>query len=212
METDKKIVSLTLSETEEKALTGGKTRRRRQRRNAEEMASTDVLKEAPPIAVTANLTVASTSSVPLPAPSSVPLAVPATIQTGGVKLSAKKHSGTPAPSIIPTPKILGKKKSPIVAQTFKKPKLVVQKKEVEPKNHTIKAKRQFTARKISLILKPFSSTRKQRKQLKDKIAKMPTAAIRKLLIQKGLMKPNANPPDDISRNMLHDFMMLHAIE
>jgi len=212
METDKKIVSLTLSETEEKALTGGKTRRRRQRRNAEEMASTDVLKEAPPIAVTANLTVASSSSVPLPAPSSVPLAVPATIQTGGVKLSAKKHSGTPAPSIIPTPKILGKKKSPIVAQTFKKPKLVVQKKEVEPKNHTIKAKRQFTARKISLIMKPFASTRKQRKQLKDKIAKMPTAAIRKLLIQKGLMKPNANPPDDISRNMLHDFMMLHAIE
>jgi len=88
--------------------------------------------------------------------------------------------------------------------------LLIQKKEVEPKNHTIK--RRFTARKISLTLKPFANTRKHRKQLKEKIAKMPIAAVRKLLIQKGLMKPNANPPDDISRNMLHDFMMLHEIE
>lgn len=204
MDTDKKIVSVTLSETDEKALTGGKTRRRRQRRNAEEMASTDVQKEIAPVPV----------QTPVQIPVQIPVQTQApalTAQTGGVKLAAKKHSGTPAPSITPAPKILGKKKSNVIAQTIKKPKLLVQKKE-ETKNHTIKQKRTFTARKISLILKPFASTRKQRKQLKDKIAKMPAAAIRKVLIQKGLMKPKANPPDDISRNMLHDFMMLHAIE
>ncbi len=74
-------------------------------------------------------------------------------------------------------------------------------------------KRRFTERKIRIDLKQVASTRKQRSFVKSKIATMPIATVKKMLIRKGLLKPKGTtPPETMMRNMLKDFYLLHAAE
>jgi hypothetical protein len=74
-------------------------------------------------------------------------------------------------------------------------------------------KRRFTERKIRIDMKQVASTRKQRSFVKSKIATMPIATVKKMLIRKGLLKPKATtPPEDMMRNLLKDYYLLHAAE
>jgi hypothetical protein len=74
-------------------------------------------------------------------------------------------------------------------------------------------KRRFTERRIKIDLKQAATTRKQRSFVKSKIASMPIATVKKMLIRKGLLKSKgATPPEDMMRNMLKDYYMLHAAE
>jgi hypothetical protein len=74
-------------------------------------------------------------------------------------------------------------------------------------------KRRFTERRIKIDLKQAATTRKQRSFVKSKIASMPIATVKKMLIRKGLLKSKgATPPEDMMRNMLKDYYLLHAAE
>lgn len=74
-------------------------------------------------------------------------------------------------------------------------------------------KRRFTERKIKIDMKQVATTRKQRSFVKSKIATMPIATIKKMLIRKGLLKPKATtPPEAMMRSLLKDYYMLHAAE
>jgi hypothetical protein len=175
------------------------------------------------------------SPTPAPAPAPAPASAPAPAQapspspttqvsspalsvpgfTGGVvKLAAKKHSGSPALPSPTLPKlVMNKKRTTLpIASTLKKPKLVVETKpliqtltEVEPKK-----KRRFTERKINITMKPFATTRKEKRDMKEKIEAMPLANVKKILLRKGLLKPNHKTPEGILRSMLHDYMTLHS--
>lgn len=220
-----KIVSLQVSEDDMNKLLTGKRKRRSTRRTESFLGGTgepvpapapatseiksvpapvesEVKQEQPIIPVSTPVTIPASAPASLPAPN--PILNPAPQTGGDVKIIPKK-TVTQLPKIMPT-----KKRHPIVAATIKKPKLLVVSK-VEIPTTPLK-KRRFTEKRISLHIKPLAKTRKERRLMKDKISKMPFAAVRKMLISKGLIKVKANPPEDIARNMLHDFMMLHTME
>lgn len=67
-------------------------------------------------------------------------------------------------------------------------------------------RRRFTERRLSISVKQDKSTRKQRKSIKRQIAKMTSEEIRKILIEKKVIKPKANPPDDMLRSMMRDLL------
>jgi hypothetical protein len=152
--------------------------------------------------------------VPTPVPVSSPALTAPGFTGGVVKLAAKKHSASPALPSPTLPKlVMNKKRTTLpIASTLKKPKLIVGAKPViqtiavvEPKK-----KRRFTERKISITMKPFATTRKEKKDMKDKVDAMPIAHVKKILLRKGLLKPNHKTPEEILRSMLHDYMTLHS--
>ena len=74
-------------------------------------------------------------------------------------------------------------------------------------------KRRFTERKIKIDMKQVATTRKQRSFVKSKIATMPIATVKKMLIRKGLLKNKVTtPPESMMRSLLKDYYMLHAAE
>jgi hypothetical protein len=77
----------------------------------------------------------------------------------------------------------------------------------------VKAKRTFKERRINITLRPNNQTRRMRKTLKARIASMPIAAVKRTLLRKGVLKPKAKePPEDMMRNILRDYLLLHAAE
>jgi hypothetical protein len=71
-----------------------------------------------------------------------------------------------------------------------------------------KKKRRFTERRLSISMKHVVGTRKHRKSIKKQIAKMSVEEIRKTLQKKGILRSKANPPEEMLRNMMRDFLML----
>jgi hypothetical protein len=67
-------------------------------------------------------------------------------------------------------------------------------------------KRRFTERRLSIAVKQDKSTRRQRKHMKRKMAKMSVEEIRKILIEKKIIKPKANPPEEMMRSMMRDLL------
>jgi hypothetical protein len=215
METTK-VLAVTLSDADEKAMSRTTTRRRRTKRTAAGGEETLAVKEdqtpAADPAPAADLAPAA-DPAPAPAPTATPVPAPAPLTGGGqIKLAAKKNT-TAAP--LPTPPtkapkiVMNKKRTSLpLATTLKKPKLVVGAVADVPK--PVAKKRRFTERKISITIKPFASTRRKRKDIKDKVDLMSIANVKKMLLQKGLLKPNHKTPEDILRSMLHDYMTLHS--
>ena len=224
---DVKELTVSLQPQDEKALSRTKTRRRRRNAGvleavggeAEPMAivKADTAAAAQPIAVepiviakpsTSILDVTPTVTTPVPALSTT------TVVGGGVILHAKKVADpTPAPRIIPHKKRVS---GAAATHTLKKAKFVV-----TPTPHPLPAKaraeggksRVFSERKISITMRPSSSTRRMRRTLKSKIASMPLPAIKRMLLRKGVLKPKATaPPEEMMRSMLRDYMLLHAAE
>ena len=121
---DEKVLSVTLSEADEKAMTKKSTTRRRRSRKlegGEEVTQLD--KEGAPIPAPA-LTPAS-------APVAAPTAVPGV--GGAVKIVPKKHSTPQAPNTAAPKLVMNKKRTSLpISSTLKKPKLVVTAAQPEP--------------------------------------------------------------------------------
>lgn len=157
-------------------------------------------------------------------------AVPTSASTGGaasiVKLQAKKVPTAPAPPMPSSTalRIVPHKKrvtTVAAAHTLKKPRFTIpnppivqsdpllKKSSPEP----VKSKRTFKERRINITLRPNNQTRRMRKTLKAKIASMPIAAVKRTLLRKGVLKPKAKePPEEMMRNILRDYLLLHAAE
>jgi hypothetical protein len=148
-------------------------------------------------------------------PATIPLPTTPALVGGGATVRIKGKPNMPPPPTASSTKILPKKK---LATTFKKQKLVISAPpEKSSKNTEVGAhtkKRRFSERRISIEMKPVASTRRHRKDLKDKIATMSAPAIQKFLIRKGVLKPRAGKdlPEDILRPMLKDYLLLHTAE
>jgi len=200
---NEKVLKVTLSDTDVKIMNKNKTRRARNKKTevvepitqleketVPAVANVPVVPNAPAVAVLANVTVVSNVQKNIP---------------GAVTIKAKKNN--PAPST-PTPnKIvmnMNKKRTTLpLTTTFKKPKFIVNAAEDKKK------KRRFTERKISITMKSLATTRKESKDIKDKVYSMPIAQVKKLLLRKGLLKPNLKTPEAILRSILLDYMTLH---
>lgn len=113
------------------------------------------------------------------------------------------------------------------AQTLKKPKFKLQNPGVvvpslgasmEPggpkAGGAAKQTRRFKERKIKLTVKSSRAARETRHKVKAQVRAMPIADVRRLLLKKNIIKPSAAEklPDDMLRNMLRDYMMLHNVE
>jgi hypothetical protein len=206
---DEKVLSVTLSEADEKAMTKkSATRRRRNRKLEGGEEVTQLEKEVAPVSAVPvpTIPVPAVPAVPVPAVLIPSMAVPNVPGVGGaVKIVPKKHSTPQTPTASAPKLVMNKKRTSLpMSSTLKKPKLVVQA-QPEPKK-----KRRFTERKISITMKPFATTRKHQKNMKEKVSAMPLAQVKKVLLQKGLLKPNHKTPEDILRSMLLDYMMLHS--
>ncbi len=180
-----------------------------------------------------------------PAPPTIPPVVQPAVSTttavgggGAVLIKPKMTSvgGAAAAATAIQPKILPTKKrisTAPAAQTLKKPRLLVPISGAAPpqaeepastEKESVagtrvgggpKQTRRFKERKISITMKPSKASRKFRKTVKARVAAMPAAAVKKLLLRKGVLKPKQDggaPPEDMMRNMLTDYLMLHNSE
>jgi len=238
---DFKDVKVSLQPQDEKALSRTKTRRRR--RNAGTLESAmDGGEPSPVIAIKADSAQTAAPLVTLPTvvaqpaivmeppkhEPTVPVAPLATTTAvgGGVKLQAKKVAplapalqiptvASPAPRIVPHKKRVS---SAAAAHTLKKPKFVIHAHPPLSRPDMEHGKvespsRKFAERKISITMRPSSTTRRMRRTLKSKISAMPLSAVKRMLLRKGVLKPKATaPPEEMMRSMLRDYMLLHAAE
>jgi len=158
------------------------------------VAPVRIVQKAAPAAAVAPVSLNATSAAALP---------PTNPLNGGsvTRIIPKKKHLTKAPT----------------ATTLKKPSLIISA-AVHPKISapaTIGGstrRHRFAERKISVPIRSAAATRKQTQSLKDKIHGMPAAAVRKMLLRKGLIKASAKTPDDMARSLLMEYMLLHRAE
>lgn len=77
-----------------------------------------------------------------------------------------------------------------------------------------KQTRRFKERKIKLTVKSSRVAKAMRHKVKTRVRAMPIGEVRKLLLQKGIIKAAAAEklPEEMLRNMLRDYMLLHNAE
>lgn len=114
-----------------------------------------------------------------------------------------KHIAKQAASIVPTTvKVVSKpvivKKAEVIS-----PKVVVS--QNKRKNMTLK--RKFTNKRITIHVENSKKLKKLRDNAEKNVNNMSPCAILKSLKEKGLVRPNANPPDSLNRAMMLDIMM-----
>jgi hypothetical protein len=114
-----------------------------------------------------------------------------------------------------------KKRSAPPPTTRKKPKLIIAPgtgpkhlaKSGSTENVSIDKNRtrKFRERRISIMVRP--TARSAAKKIREKIAVMPIAQIKRTLIRKGILKPSGKtPPDQMMRSMLRDYLLLHTAD
>ena len=223
---DVKEVKVTLTEKDAKQFARTTTRKRKMKGgddtseiedfrlnklNGNEPKPTPDIKEALTPAVTPNI-------VPITVKVPTPVTIVAEKKTAAVSLNAPPATPLNGGSV---PKIIHKKKHLTKAPTasvVRKPALVIQ---PVTKNPIVPAptpkggvtrRRKFTERKISVPIRSAAVTRKQTHSVKEEIAKMPLASVRKMLLRKGLIKASANTPEEMARSLLLEYMLLHRAE
>jgi hypothetical protein len=72
----------------------------------------------------------------------------------------------------------------------------------------VRRRRRFTERRLSISVKNVTTTRKQRRSIKKQVAAMPLDAVRKTLMEKGILKARSNPPEAMMRSMMADYLSL----
>jgi len=215
---DIKEVKVSLQDADVKALSRTTTRRRRNRNDLAGVVGGEEVKVEKETVVAAS--VPSTEAIPLPALLPNPLpptpAVlpppPTSIPLGGAVRIVGKKSHSSAAQTHATRINPHKKRITAVppAQMLTKPKLHVPSHNTAEKDKEKKTRR-FKERKISITVAGAATTRKERRNLKEKVDAMPVSSVRKLLLRKGILQAKAsNPPEEMLRSMLHDYMMLHS--
>jgi hypothetical protein len=228
---DIKEVKVTLTEKDAKEFARSTTRKRKMKGgdNTTEIEDFRLNKlngdEPKPLPTSANVVGSATAATTAPNATAAPAAPNATAPTSNKSsavtiVSEKKtaavslnppSAGGAMPKIIPKKKHLSKAPT---AGTVKKPALVIQSPKTtvpETKEGSMR-RRRFTERKISVPIRSTATTRKQTHTVKEQIAKMPIASVRKMLLRKGLIKANARTPDEMSRALLLEYMLLHRAE
>ena len=157
-------------------------------------------------------------------------------QPVGLKIGGKRGVSTvntvPAAKILPTKRRMS---AAPPAQTLKKPKFKVGRggtmaSETPGVRDTVagadsaaggtkvggaaKQTRRFKERKIKLTVKSSRAAREIRHKVKAQVRSMSIADVRKLLLKKNIIKTSAAEklPEEMLRNMLRDYMMLHNVE
>jgi hypothetical protein len=172
-----------------------------------------------------------TLTMPVLAKTSVGGGVAAPVLIGGKR-------GNPTVSTVPVAKILPTKRrlsGAPAAQTLKKPKFRIGGGEAgklenpgtpeagagvdsEPGAPAVggaaKQTRRFKARKIKLTVKSSRASKEIRHKVKAKVRSMPLVEVKKLLLKKNIIKTAAAEklPEEMLRNMLRDYLMLHTAE
>jgi hypothetical protein len=158
------------------------------------------------------------------------------VGAGSVLIGGKR--GNPIVSTAPVAKILPTKRrlsGAPAAQTLKKPKFRIGGGEVEKMENpgtpelgagvdsepgapavggAAKQTRRFKARKIKLTVKSSRASKEMRHKVKAKVRSMPLVEVKKLLLKKNIIKTAAAEklPEEMLRNMLRDYLMLHTAE
>ena len=130
---------------------------------------------------------------------------PSATKNHGVVVGAKKRAGHGVVSG-------GAGTAPL---TRKKPKLIISgnhAKSVSTHSGNLDKKtRKFRERRISIVMRP--SGKGAAKRIREKVAGLPMASVRRTLIRKGVLKANGKtPPDAMMRSMLRDYMLLHTAD
>jgi histone H3/H4 len=234
-----KEVKVALSEADSKALLGGgsgKSRRRRTRKATNE-APAPIEETAAPATAPEIIKIGGASNEPIsplaPVPPTIPpVVLPAVSSTsvvgggglvipaGTVNIKPKNSLAAPTAPAANLARILPTKKRPMnapAAATLKKPRLIVEPAvPTPPAAPAAQTRRKFRERSIKITVKPTATSRKFRKTLKSRVDSMPIAAVRRILIRKGVMKARvggaADPPPEMMRSMLKDYLMLNANE
>jgi len=224
---DIKEVKVTLTEKDAKEFTRSTTRKRKMKGgdNTTEIEDFRLNKlngdEPKPLPTSANVVgsaTAGTTAATAAATTAPNATAPTSNKSSAVTIVSEKKTtpvslnppsaGGAMPKIIPKKKHLSKAPT---AGTVKKPALVIQspKTTVPETKEGSTRRRRFTERKISVPIRSTATTRKQTHTVKEQIAKMPIASVRKMLLRKGLIKANARTPDEMSRALLLEYMLLH---
>jgi len=77
-----------------------------------------------------------------------------------------------------------------------------------------KQTRRFKARHIKLTVKSSRAAKELRHKVKAKVRSIPIGDVRKLLLKKNIIKSSAAEklPEEMLRNMLRDYMLLHNVD
>jgi len=115
-----------------------------------------------------------------------------------VPLPVKIKSEAPAVKIVPAKKQQPqtRKITPVAAKVKISP--------TKRKNQTLKLK--FTTKKITIHVENAAKIRKNRESIEKQVAKMPLEEITKSLRKRGLVRENANPPEQMQRSMMKDLL------
>ena len=238
---DVKEVKVTLTEKDAKQFARSTTRKRKMKGgdNTSEIEDfrlnklngDEPKKPEPALAPIAMTNVPATSNISSPHVPSNPVAPVKIVQEKKAVGSLNAPAGALNAPVPKTPlnggggsvtKIIPKKKhltKAPTATTIKKPALVIASAATaHPKNIAsipeggVTRRRRFAERKISVPIRSAAVTRKQTHSLKERIASMPIANVRKMLLRKGLIKASARTPDDMARSLLLEYMLLHRAE
>lgn len=84
----------------------------------------------------------------------------------------------------------------------------------QPASGSFKQTRRFKERKIRLTVKSSRASRKVRKGVKARVRAMSLADIRAFLLKKNIIKASAAEklPEEMLRNMMRDYLLLHSVE
>ena len=222
---DVKEVKVTLTEKDAKQFARTTTRKRKMKGGDDTTEIEDFRlnklngnEPKPTPDITAALVPVTSNIVPVTAKVPAPVTIVAEKKTAAVSLNAPPAVALNGGSV---PKIIHKKKHLTKAPTasvVRKPALVIRPVTQNPivpapiPKGGVTRRRKFAERKISVPIRSAAVTRKQTHSVKEEIAKMPLASVRKMLLRKGLIKASANTPEEMARSLLLEYMLLHRAE
>jgi hypothetical protein len=120
-----------------------------------------------------------------------------------VALPYSESPKTPSPDkpsikIVTTPKAsIVKKAVPVT------PKVVIQ----QNKRKNVTLKRKFFNKRITINVENSKKIKKMRSAVEEKVNNLSPCEILKSLREKGLVRPKANPPEEMIKSMMVDIMM-----
>jgi hypothetical protein len=133
-----------------------------------------------------------------------------TIIAGGAKIIPTKRHALPAskPKLV-VPIVGGSGATTAATNTATKPVLpTVAPVAPHAGGAMTRGRRRFTERRLSISMKQDKSTRKAGRKVRRQVRRMTVEEIRKVLLEKKILKPKSNPPEAMLRSMMRDYLTL----
>lgn len=146
-----------------------------------------------------------------PVPAAVPAPVLSTISIGGAKKPTLKvvipyaeSAKTPSPTpTVEKPVIKVVEKPAVKKVVTAAPKVIVN----QNKRKNLTLKRKFTNKRITIHVENSKKLKKLRETAVKNLNKLSATEILTTLKERGLVRPQASPPDSLNRAMMLDIMM-----